>query len=86
MRHSNHHSIQKSQVVHFLLKRACGILYFNGHVTYDLTMTPKIIFSSKLNYVISKPKFRAKQHISRIAGTALIDDYVFWRPFWKYAN
>ena len=68
---------KKSQVVHFLLKRKCGILYFNSHVTYDLPMTPKIILSSKLHYGISKPKFSAKQHISRIAGTVLIDDYFF---------
>ena len=27
--------------MHFLLKRIGGILYFNGHVTYDLSMTPK---------------------------------------------
>ena len=27
---------QKSQFVHFLLKRGSGILYLNGHVTYDL--------------------------------------------------
>ena len=31
----------KSPFVHFLLKRKGGILYFNGHVTYDLPMTPK---------------------------------------------
>ena len=37
-----------SKVVHFLLKRKCGILYFNGHVTYDLPMTPKIKLLSKI--------------------------------------
>ena len=68
---------QKSQFVHFLLKRKGEILYFNGHVTYDLPMTPKIILSSKWHYVISKPEFMAKKHISRIAGTVFIADYVF---------
>ena len=58
----------KSQFVHFLLKRKGGILHFNGHVTYDLPMTPKIILSSKWHYVISKPELRAKKHISKIAG------------------
>ena len=68
---------KKGQVVHFFLKRKCWTLYSNGHVTYDLPMTPKLILSSKLHYGISKPKFRAKQRISRIAGTVLIADYVF---------
>ena len=35
---------------------------------------------------LQKSKFKAEQHISRIVGTVLIDDYFFWRPFWKYAN
>ena len=42
--------------MHFLLKRKDGILYFNGHVAYDLPMTPKIILSSKWQYGISKPE------------------------------
>ena len=61
-------------------------IVFNGHVTYDLPMTPKLILSSKLQYGISKPELKAKKHISRIAGTVLIADYFFRRPFWKYAN
>ena len=69
---------KKGQVVHFLLKRECWILYFNGHVTYDLQMTPKLILSSKLYYVITKPEIRAKKHISRIAGNVLIADYFFF--------
>ena len=77
---------KKNQFVHFLLKRKVGILYFNGHVTYDLPMTPKIILSSKWHYGISKHELGAKKHISRIAGTVFIADYFFWRPFWKYAN
>ena len=48
--------------MHVLLKRKCGIIYFNDHVAYDLPMTPKIILSSKSHYGISKPKFGAKQH------------------------
>ena len=52
-------------------------IVFNGHVTYDLPMTPKLILSSKLPYGISKPELRAKKHISRIAGTVLIADYFF---------
>ena len=63
--------------MHFLLKRECWILYFNGHVTYDLPMTPKLILLSKLHYVISKIELKAKKHISRIAGTVLITDYFF---------
>ena len=63
--------------MHFLLKRECWILYFNGHVIYDLPKTPKLILSSKLHYGISKPELRAKKHISRIAGTVLIADYFF---------
>ena len=63
--------------MHFLLKRKGGILYFNGHVAYDLPMTPKIILSSKWQYGISKPELKAKKHISRIAGTAFIADYFF---------
>ena len=67
----------KSQFVHFSLKRKGGILHFNGHVTYDLPMSPKIILS-KWHYGISKPELRAKKHISRIAGTVFIADYFFW--------
>ena len=67
--------------MHILLKRKCWILYFNGHVTYVFPMTPKLILSSKLHYWISKPKFRAKQHISRIAGTVLIADYFLGAHF-----
>ena len=52
-------------------------IVFNGHVTYDLTMTTKLILSSKLHYWISKPELGAKKHISRIAGTVLIADYFF---------
>ena len=72
--------------MHFLLKRKVGILHFNGHVTYNLPMTPKIILSSKWHYWISKPELSAKQHIFRIAGTVFIADYFFWWPFWKYVN
>ena len=68
---------QKIQYVHFLLKRKGGILHFNGHVTYDLPMTPKIILSSKWHYGISKPELRAKKHISMIAVTVFIADYFF---------
>ena len=68
---------QKSQFVHFLLKRISGILYFNGHVTYDLPMTTQKILSSKWPYGISKPELRAEKHISRIAGTIFIADYFF---------
>ena len=68
---------QKSQLVHFLLKRKGGILYFNGHVTYDLPMTLKIILSSKWHYGISKLELRAKKHIYRIAGTVFLADYFF---------
>ena len=64
--------------MHFLLKRECWILYFNGQVTYDLPMTPKLILSSKLHYGFSKPELRAKKNISRIAGTVLIADYFFF--------
>ena len=71
----------KSQFVHFLLKRKGGLLYFNGHVTYDLTMTLKIIYSSKWHYEISKPELWAKKHISRIAGTVFIADYFFGGHF-----
>ena len=46
-------------------------------------MTAKIILLSKLHYGISKPKFKAEQHISRIVGTILIDDYFFWQPLRK---
>ena len=53
-------------------------IVFNGHVAYDLPMTPKLILSSKLHYGISKPDFRAKKHIYRIAGTVLIADYFFF--------
>ena len=53
-------------------------IVFNGHVTYDLPMTRKLILSSKLHYGISKPELRAKKHISRIAGAVLIDDYFFF--------
>ena len=67
----------KSQFVHFLLKRKGGILDFNGHVTYNLPITPKILLSSKWNYWISKPELRAKKHISRIVGTVFIADYFF---------
>ena len=63
--------------MHFLLKREFWILYFNGHVTYDLPMTPQLIFSSKLHYGFSKPELRAKKNISRIAGTVLIADSFF---------
>ena len=52
-------------------------IVFNGHVTYDLPMTPKLILSSKLHYGIPKPELRAKKHISRIVGTVLIADYFF---------
>ena len=48
--------------MHFLLKRKGGLLYFNGHVTYDLTMTPKIIYLSKWHYEISKPELWAKKN------------------------
>ena len=44
-----------------LLKRKYGILYFKGHMSYDLPMTPRLILLSKSNYGTSKPKFRAKQ-------------------------
>ena len=47
--------------MHFLLNRKGGILYFNGHVTYDLSMTPKNTLSSKWHYGISKPELRAKK-------------------------
>ena len=67
----------KSPFVNFLLKRKGGILYFNGHVTYDLPMTPKITLSSKWHYGISKPELRAKKHISMIAVTVFIADYFF---------
>ena len=63
--------------MHFLLKRKGGIFYFNGHVTYDLPMTPKITLSSKWHYGISKPELRAKKHISMIAVTVFIADYFF---------
>ena len=53
-------------------------IVFNGHVTYDLPMTPKLLLSSKLHYGISKPEIRAKKHISRIAGAVLIADYFFF--------
>ena len=69
--------------MHNLLKRKCGILYFNGHVNYDLPMTPKITLSAKFHYEISKPEFRTKQHISRIAGTVLIDYHFFGGHFGK---
>ena len=49
-------------------------------------MTPKLLLLSKWHYGISKPKFRAKQHISRIAVNVLIGDYFFLQPFWKYSN
>ena len=52
-------------------------IVFNGHVTYDLPMTPKLLLSSKLHYGILTPELRAKKHISRIAGTVLIADYFF---------
>ena len=68
---------QKSPFLHFLLKRKDGILHFNGHVTYGLPMTPKIILSSKWHYGISKPELGAKKHISKIAGTVFIADYFF---------
>ena len=68
----------KSPFVHFLLKRKGGILYFNGHVTYDLPMTPKITLSSKWHYWIPKPELRAKKHISMIAVTVFIADYFFF--------
>ena len=77
---------EKSQFVHFLLTRKGEILYFNGHVTYDLPMTPKIILSSKWHYGISKPELRAKKNISRIAGTVFTADYFFLWQFWKYAS
>ena len=64
--------------MHFLLKRECWILYFNGPMTYDLPMTPKLILSSKLHYGFSKPELRAKKNISRIAGTVLIANYFFF--------
>ena len=51
----------KSPFVHFLLKRKGGILYFNGHVTYDHPMTPKITLSSKWHCGISKPELMAKK-------------------------
>ena len=63
--------------MHFLLKRECLILYFNGHVTYDLPMTPTLILSAKLHYGFSKLELRAKKNIYRIAGTVLIADYFF---------
>ena len=63
--------------MHFLLKRKGVILDFNGPVTYDLPMTPKILLSSKWHYGISKPELRAKKHISRIVGTVFIADYFF---------
>ena len=53
-------------------------IVFNDDVTYDLPMTPKLILSSKWHYGITKPEFRAKKHISRIAGTVLIADYFFF--------
>ena len=67
----------KSQFVHFLLKHKGGILDFNGHATYDLPKTPKILLSSKWHYGISKPELRAKKHISRIVGTVFIADFFF---------
>ena len=72
---------KKVQVLHFLLKCKGGILYSNGHVTYDLPMTPRIMSSSKLHYGISKPKFRANKHISRISRTVLLADYFFGGHF-----
>ena len=59
---------QKSQFVHFLLKRKGGILYFNGHVKYDLPMTPKKILSSKWHYGSSKPELRAKNTFLGLPG------------------
>ena len=53
-------------------------IVFDGHVTYDLPMTPKLILSSKLHFGISKPELRAKKHICRIAGNVLIADYFFF--------
>ena len=73
--------LKKSKVAHFLLKCKCWILYFNGHMIYDLPMTPKMKMSSTLHYGISKPKSRAKQHISRITGIVLIADYFFGGHF-----
>ena len=72
---------QKSQIVHFLLKRKGGKLYFNSHVTYDLSMATKIMLSSKWHYGILKPELIAKKHICRIAGTILIGDYFFGGHF-----
>ena len=67
----------KSPFVHFLLKRKGGILYFNGHVTYDLPMTPKITLSSKWQYGSQNPNLGPKKHISMIAVIVFIADYFF---------
>ena len=68
---------KKVNLCTFLLKRKDGILDFNGHVTYDLPMTPKILLSSKWHYGILKPELRAKKHISKIVRTEFIADYFF---------
>ena len=77
---------KKVNLCTFLLKREDGILDFNGHVTYDLPMTPKILLSSKWHYGILKPELRAKRHISEIVRTEFMPITFFWRPFWKNAN
>ena len=46
---------QKSQFVHFLLKRKGGILYFDGHVTYDPN-DPKNNIVSKMALWDLKPR------------------------------
>ena len=66
---------KKVNLCTFLLKRKDGILDFNGHVTYDLPMTLKILLSSKWHYGILKPELRAKKHISKIVRTEFIADY-----------
>ena len=64
----------------FLLKRECWILYFNGHVTYDLPMTPKLILSSKLHYGFSKAELRAKKTFLGLPELhVLIADFFFWQ-------
>ena len=68
---------KKVNLCTFLLKRKDEILDFIGHVTYDLTMTPKILLSSKWHYGISKPELRAKKHIFKIARNEFIADYFF---------
>ena len=66
---------QKKSICALFAKRKVGILHFNGDVTYDLPMAPKIILSSKWHYVVANPKLGARKHINKIAGTVFIADY-----------